>query len=167
MTCTTSYRAAANGLAAATGLPATAVLDRPLRFLWELSRAEFDLATAGSDRYPTLDWVVERLRNSLVSRIDYPILDAFIVGSEARGTARPDSDLDIAVIIPLVRGKTALQISEAYHAKFRSNAALPHWQGRRVDVQFFYPDDPELQTYAHRRIGGGYAKRRQMPDRYL
>lgn len=75
------------------------------------------------------------------------ILGAFIVGSEARGTARPDSDLDVAVIIPHVRGKTSLRVTEKYQAHFTGNSQKPKWNGRVVDVQFFYPDDLELGRY--------------------
>jgi len=97
--------------------------------------------------YPTLAWLRSALRNNLVAPVRRPILAAYVVGSEAKGTARPDSDLDIAVVIPRVQGKTALQITEEWHSRFSSQQFWPHWNGRPVDVQFFYEDDPELAGY--------------------
>jgi predicted nucleotidyltransferase len=102
--------------------------------------------------YPDLRWVKHQLRSNLWSRVEYPVLDAFIIGSEARGTARAGSDIDVAVVIPPVRGKTALQVSERYHGKFTSSSQYPEWEGRAVDFQFFYPDDPELLTYSSKPL---------------
>jgi predicted nucleotidyltransferase len=98
--------------------------------------------------YPTLRWVVSQLRNNIEARAAYKVLGAFIVGSEAKGIARPDSDLDIAVIIPPVRGKSALQISNYYQSKFSDERWKPKWNGRIVDIQFFYATDPELASYS-------------------
>lgn len=104
----------------------------------------------GNKVYPSVTWIRQELRNSLWHpAVRYPVRAAYIVGSEARGTARPDSDLDIAVVIAPVQGKTALEYSEAYHAKQRR---LPEFLGRNVDLQFFYPDDPELAAYARIEI---------------
>ncbi len=102
--------------------------------------------------YPSLRWVVGRLRNNVIYRVRYKVLDGYVVGSEAKGTARPDSDLDIAVIITPVRGRSALQISERYHAQFADDQWKPHWNGRVVDIQFFYPDDPELAGYSRIKL---------------
>ena len=96
---------------------------------------------------PSLSWVRSTLRNSLYAPLRVQILAAYVVGSEAKGLARPDSDLDIAVVIPEIRGKTALQFSERYHNRFPSDSAKPAWEGRRVDFQFFYPSNSELQGY--------------------
>jgi len=102
--------------------------------------------------YPTLSWVRQQLRNNLHSRVRYPILDAYIVGSVAKGEATEISDLDIAVIIPEADRVTAVRRSERYHAKFSSNAQKPHWDGRVVDIQFFYPGSPELDGYSKIQI---------------
>jgi predicted nucleotidyltransferase len=48
--------------------------------------------------YPTIKWIVSQLRNNIIARVPYKVLAAYIVGSEAKGTARPDSDLDVAVV---------------------------------------------------------------------
>lgn len=98
--------------------------------------------------YPTVKQVKSLLRNNLVAPTRRKVLSACIVGSEAKGIARPDSDLDIAVVVEPVRGKTALRLTEEYHGKFISNRFKPTWEGRRVDVQFFYPGDTELGTYS-------------------
>lgn len=91
--------------------------------------------------YPNIAWVRKTLRYSVHSPVRRTILDSFVIGSEAKGTATPDSDLDIGVVVAPVRGKTALQLSEEYHSNFPTNESKPHWNNRRVDFQFFYPDD--------------------------
>ncbi|NIT56383.1 MAG: hypothetical protein GWN00_09170, partial [Aliifodinibius sp.] len=69
----------------------------------------------------------------------------YIVGSEALGKAKSTSDVDVAIVIPSIKGKTALKISEEFHQKFGRN--LPIWNNRDVDFQFFYEGDPELAEY--------------------
>ena len=93
---------------------------------------------------PTLRWVKATLRQSLYAAMRPEVQAAYIVGSVARGDASPHSDLDIAVVIHPVRGKSALQFTANYHSRFPTDAAKPQWQGQRVDFQFFYPDDPAL-----------------------
>lgn len=90
---------------------------------------------------PTITWIKRTLRESLYAPRRVNVLAAYIVGSVAKGTARDDSDLDIAVVIPRVRGKTSIQYTEAYHAKFPCDAAKPVLEGRCVDFQFFYPGE--------------------------
>lgn len=89
----------------------------------------------------SIAWIKRTLRLSLYAPRRVNVLAAYIVGSVAKGTARPDSDLDIAVVIPPVRGKTSLAYTEAYHAKFPSDNVKPDYDGRRVDFQFFYPGE--------------------------
>ena len=109
---------------------------------------EFKQWLENENPYPTLSWVRQTLRYCVFAPSRRKILAAYIVGSEAKGTARPDSDLDIAVIIDPVRGKSSMQYSDQYHWKFPSDESKPTWNGRRVDFQFFYPTDPELETYS-------------------
>jgi len=80
------------------------------------------------------------------------VIDVFIVGSEAKGTATPTSDIDIAVVIPPISGKTALQVSEGFHMAYGD--ALPFVGDREVDLQFFYEDDPELKDYSKISLAG-------------
>ena len=88
----------------------------------------------------TLDRVGKLMRNNLWVKRKYTILSACVVGSVARGTDHDNSDIDIAVIIPKVRGKRAITVTEQYHQK-------PHFNGRQVDLQFFYENDPALKSY--------------------
>lgn len=94
--------------------------------------------------YPDMKWIRSTLR-WFRPRVRTPILAAYIVGSEARGTAHSNSDLDIALVITSVQGKTSLQFSDYYHQR---QTHLPEWNGRKVDFQFFYPEDMELAHYS-------------------
>ncbi len=100
----------------------------------------------GLDHAPDIAWIKNRLRWG-TPRVRHPIRAAYFVGSRARNdkSPKPDSDLDIALVIPRIRGKTALQFSDEFHQKQRT---LPEWDGVRVDFQFFYADDPELAGYS-------------------
>lgn len=103
--------------------------------------------------YPSLKWIRSWLRWGYVSSIRDRVLSAYIIGSEAKGTARQDSDLDIAAIIPPRGRVSAIQRTERYHQKFTSNLQKPTWNGRVVDFQFFYPDDAELSGYSKIKLG--------------
>lgn len=98
--------------------------------------------------YPGRKFILSNLRNNITSRVDYPVLGAYIVGSEAKGTASEDSDLDIAIIIPKSERITSLKRTENYQSKFSSEEEKPKWRGRIVDFQFFYFDNPELKEYS-------------------
>jgi len=90
--------------------------------------------------YPTIRDVKHILRHSLYApRVQ--VIVAYVLGSEARGTAKENRNLDIGIVIPTVRGKSSLKFTENYHNKFSSDAGKPHWKGRRIDFQFFYPAD--------------------------
>ena len=65
-----------------------------------------------------------------------------------RGWPVDGSDIDIAIVIPKVKGKTSLKVTEDYHSRFTSNYQMPHFHGRRLDFQFFYEDNSTLQDYA-------------------
>ncbi|MBU0491669.1 MAG: nucleotidyltransferase domain-containing protein [Chloroflexi bacterium] len=95
--------------------------------------------------YPTVAWLRSQLRWTR-PRVRRRVLAAYVVGSEARGTATPTSDLDIAVVVSPVRGQSALQLSERFHSTVGRPAIL--WHGRVVDLQFFYPGDPDLAECA-------------------
>ncbi|MCK2000203.1 nucleotidyltransferase domain-containing protein [[Brevibacterium] frigoritolerans] len=97
--------------------------------------------------YPALSWVRKELKLNLVYSFRRKVIAAYIVGSEAKGTTNDNSDLDVAIIIEAVRGKTALQITEEYHQKFLNDLFKPRWENRILDFQFFYPDDQDLKTY--------------------
>lgn len=99
-------------------------------------------------KYPSLKDIKRFLKYNSTSHVKYPVISAYIVGSEARGAAKKDSDLDVAVIIPKSNRITSLQRTENYHSKFTSEAQKPKWNGRIIDIQFFYEDDPELETYS-------------------
>jgi predicted nucleotidyltransferase len=99
-------------------------------------------------KLPTVTKVGSLMRNNKWVKRNYEIKSAFVVGSVAKGTAGDDSDIDIAIIIPKVKGKTALKATEQYHSRFTTNHQMPHFHGRRLDFQFFYEDDKSLLNYA-------------------
>lgn len=103
---------------------------------------------AGEMAYPDRSWIVNQLRNNWHSKVSYPVLSAFVIGSEAKGTAHENSDIDIAVIIPSSTRISALKRSERYHSKFVNDNQKPKWAGRIVDFQFFYEGDSALAGYA-------------------
>lgn len=76
------------------------------------------------------------------------MLAAYIVGSEARGTARPDSDIDITVVVEPLKRKTSLKLTEEYYQKFKSNKYRERWNGRLIDFQFFFPGEIEQLNYS-------------------
>jgi predicted nucleotidyltransferase len=98
--------------------------------------------------YPAISWVRARLRNNMTSRFNGKVLACYIVGSEARGCARSDSDLDIAIVVPSRARLSALKMTERYHEKFMEECQKPMWGGRIVDFQFFYADDEALASYS-------------------
>src|ERR1035437_2848220 len=97
---------------------------------------------------PTLKWVKSKLRNNVTFRMREKVLAAYIIGSIAKGTAKANSDLDIAVVIPAKRRVSALRLSERFHLKMALTGGIyPTFLGRRVDFQFFFPDAGILATY--------------------
>ena len=97
---------------------------------------------------PTLNWVKSKLRNNVTFRVREKVLAAYVIGSVARGTARANSDLDIALVIPSKRRISALRLSERFHLKMALTGGIyPTFLGRRVDFQFFFPDAGILATY--------------------
>ena len=94
--------------------------------------------------YPSISFLRKELRYNLTKSIRPKILKAFIIGSEAKGNANSKSDLDIALIIPKVKGKTSIQFTEVFHSHFISENQKPKWNNRIVDFQFYFDDDFEL-----------------------
>jgi predicted nucleotidyltransferase len=98
--------------------------------------------------FPTLKWVKSKLQNNLTFRVRENVLAAYVIGSTAKGTAKANSDLDIALVIPAKRRVSALRLSERFHLKMALTAGIyPTFLGRRIDFQFFFPDDAILATY--------------------
>lgn len=95
-----------------------------------------------------LKTVKSLLRNNNGRRYRGIIIQAFIVGSVAKGTAKPESDLDIALVIPAIRGKNSLRYSEEFHQRYRNDFCYPKHAGRKVDFQFFYVGNKELADYS-------------------
>jgi predicted nucleotidyltransferase len=111
-------------------------------------RLKPEIKEDSADKYPNAKWVREFLRWNLGRRVKQRVLGTYIVGSEAKGTAKEGSDLDIAIVIEPVRGKTALKYTEEFHELLaKQNSKCPLWNGRQTDFQFFYEDDPELKQY--------------------
>jgi hypothetical protein len=125
------------------------------------NQAYMESPSAATD-YPTIAWVKARLRSL---GFKGTILDSYIVGSEAKGTAKPTSDLDIAVIITPKRGVDALKFTERWHQGYQRMQYPTIWNGRNVDFQFFYPEDPELGAYSKLPLGGN--EKEVSPDKRI
>jgi predicted nucleotidyltransferase len=73
------------------------------------------------------------------------VLSAFVVGSVAKGIATVGSDLDIAMVIPAKCRVSSLRFTERYHRRMALTGGMyPEFEGRRVDFQFFFPNDFSL-----------------------
>ena len=96
----------------------------------------------------TLKLVKSLLRNNHGRRYRGEILGCYIVGSVAKGTSTEASDIDIAVVIPKVRGKSSLKYSEEFHQRYLSESCYPRVGGKKIDFQFFYESDSELSDYS-------------------
>jgi predicted nucleotidyltransferase len=100
--------------------------------------------------FPTIRRVKWLMRNNSTRPIYYDVLEAYVIGSYAKGTATRESDLDIALVIP-PQGIPALKLSERYHACFEFNEYKPKFSMGEwdviVDFQFFYPGSKELSSY--------------------
>ena len=100
-------------------------------------------------QYPDVAWIKRTLRFSPYASMRPNILSAYIVGSEAKGTGRPDSDMDIALVVPKTPVLRSIKKTEHYHNRLLRDEDKPHWNGRRVDFQFFYPDEVgEIESYS-------------------
>jgi predicted nucleotidyltransferase len=103
---------------------------------------------------PSIKWIRRNLKQNVVPFYG-EVLNAFVVGSVARGNAGPDSDLDIAVIIKRQRGGiSSIKFTDRYHSRIRFDSWKPKFNDRIVDFQFFYETDSELETYAKIDVPG-------------
>jgi predicted nucleotidyltransferase len=123
---------------------------------------------------PDLTWVrkelFRRFRQPL-NRRKWRLVAAWVVGSVAKGTAGPASDLDIAVVVERTSGKpprhSSIKQTELFHQIYRSNEEMPVWadpvSGRqwRVDFQFFWPTDEGLEGYARIALTGRSSRLRK------
>lgn len=96
---------------------------------------------------PSMAKIASLMRNNKWVKRNYPIIKAYVVGSVARGCATTQSDIDIALVIAPVKGKDALRVTEDYHGRFSRDYQKPHFKNRRLDLQFFYENDPALANY--------------------
>lgn len=109
---------------------------------------------------PTQDEIVEVLRAHPLIRLRERVKRAFLVGSFAKGLARPrgsiegESDVDILLEVLPRRGFTASDLEEKYRTLLRqffmargirgkADDVHPQWDGRRVDLYFTYDADSE------------------------
>lgn len=111
-------------------------------------------------RAPTKAEIVEVLRAHPLIKLRERVKRAFLVGSYAKGLARPrgspegESDVDILLEVSPRAGFTPEQLEEKYRQPLRNyfmqhrimgkaDHLHPQWMGRRVDMYFTYDAQPE------------------------
>ena len=93
------------------------------------------------EEYPSLRFIKRKLKNNLTKPFRKKILAAYVIGSEANGTSKADSDIDVAVIIDKLKRKSSLKVTEEYHSNFIFDYQKPSWNNKIIDFQFFYIDE--------------------------
>lgn len=106
---------------------------------------------------PVLDAVTERAARAFIRRLDekHPTLDALVFGSRARGTHRPDSDADVAVILKGPRGDryevAGTMARIAFDVMLETGVLvdpLPIWEGEMERPELF--SNPTLLAHIGR-----------------
>lgn len=109
---------------------------------------------------PTAADIVQVLQRHPLIKLKEKPTRVFIVGSFAKGTARPrgheegDSDIDVLLEVRPKKGITPAELEEKYrqplrryfmahHIRGKADELHPQWDGRRVDVYFTYDADAE------------------------
>ena len=106
-------------------------------------------------KYPKLN-DIQRMLQATIPEVETIMQDAFIVGSQARGTATPESDVDVAILVKesdlagLLEELDMLDLdylnTELLNA--RADTDVCTWEGRPVDLQVFVDSDPRLKDYS-------------------
>jgi predicted nucleotidyltransferase len=105
----------------------------------------------------TLDADTARAASVFVARVaaQYPVSGAILFGSRARGSHRPDSDADIAVLLRGRRGKfvdTKLAMADiAYEVLLETGVhiqPLPIWEDEWEHPESY--SNPQLLQHIHR-----------------
>lgn len=93
-------------------------------------------------KLPRISWLQEVLDQIGISGLD--IQDAYIMGSVARGTATPDSDLDVTLIVP---PDDTLDLDSLNDEILNGLGGEAEWEGRRLDIQVWFENDPRIAEY--------------------
>lgn len=104
--------------------------------------------------YPKLSYIKSMLEFAF-PELEAIIQDAFVVGSFARGTQGPESDLDVALIVTQPDLETLLNELDILDLdtlnvellNMRSDTDWK-WEDRPLDLQVFTDQDPRLRGYA-------------------
>jgi len=105
---------------------------------------------------PTQREIVAVLRRHPLVKLRETVRRAFVVGSQAKGAAHAESDVDILLEVEPTPNTTAEQLEERYRQALRQyfvthnirgkdDSIHPQWQGRRVDLYFTYDADKETR----------------------
>lgn len=113
-------------------------------------------------RVPTAAAIVAILREHPLIKLKETPKRVFVVGSFAKGLARPrgheegDSDVDILLEVRAKKGITTEQLEEQYRTRLqryfmqhgikgKADEVHPQWDGRRIDLYFTYDADAEAR----------------------
>ena len=105
---------------------------------------------------PTISELVTILRNHPLVKNIGKVKNAYLIGSFAKGTQNPQSDMDILIEISPIKNMTAEEFSEKKRNVIRKyfvqhdirdidNSIHPQWNGRRLDIYFTYDASTETR----------------------
>ena len=107
-------------------------------------------------KFPTVTELTNILRNHPLVKNIGRVKRGFVVGSFAKGTQNPNSDIDVLLEIAPIKGTTAEEWAESRRNQIRkyfmqnnitgiNDSIHPRWNGRRIDIYFTYDASTETR----------------------
>jgi predicted nucleotidyltransferase len=93
--------------------------------------------------------MLDRIRQDLLQRWGDKVESLYLIGSRARGAARPDSDWDVVAVL---RGQKPMVRHEGVPVGPVLKAPLKYPDGTKVDVIPLAPEERDLDHWLPRRV---------------